>query len=253
MKILFLDLETSPHTVFTWGLWNINVAINQVISTSRVMCFSAQWLGDKGKPMFFSEWGNGHKNMIRQLHKLLCEADAVCGYNINKFDIPVANKEFLIYDLGVPDPYHNIDLYQVVKKNFRFASNKLDHVCQELDLGKKVSHEGFTLWVKCMEGDTEAQQKMQEYNTMDVELLPVLYKRLLPYIKQHPNHALYTDTDRPICTNCGSEHVIKKGYEKLQVGIYPRYKCKECGTHMRSRFTVVDKERSKNILVSSKL
>jgi DNA polymerase elongation subunit (family B)/predicted RNA-binding Zn-ribbon protein involved in translation (DUF1610 family) len=217
------------------------------------MCFAAQWEGQKGKPMFYSEWQHGHKEMIEALHSLLSEADAVCGYNINRFDLPVANREFLLYGLEPPDPYHNIDLYREVKKNFRFASNKLDHVCQELKLGKKVEHEGFTLWVNCMNGDTKAQKKMQTYCMGDVELLPKLYKELLPWIKNHPNWGLYSDTARPVCPNCGSEHVIKKGIETTQTCMYQRYKCSKCGTPIRGRTNLTTKEKRGSLLTQSKL
>lgn len=252
MKILFLDIETSPHLATVWGLFKQNVAINQLLDTSRVLCYAAKWNGGS-KIIFDSEHVTDHDKMVKGLHDLLEEADAVVTYNGNCFDLPTMNKEFLFYGLNPPDPYHKVDLYQVIKKGFRFASNKLDHISQELGLGSKEKHEGHQLWLDCMNGDSSAWKRMEKYNRQDVVLLEKLYWRLLPWIKNHPNHALYLNTDRPVCPNCGSEKVVKKGFEKLQAGIYQRYRCTSCGTPIRGRFTVVDKDKSKDILVSSKL
>ena len=248
MKILHLDLETAPITAYVWGLWKQNISLKQIIDTSRVMCFAAKWDGEKGKPVFYSEWGDGHEQMIVKLFELVNEADAVCSYNGKRFDIPVANREFLLYKLGKPAPHKDIDLFPVVKSNFRFSSNKLDNIAQELGLGAKTQHTGFQLWVDCMNGDKKAQKLMEKYNVQDVVLLPKLYKRLLPYINNHPNHALYTDKERPVCTNCGGSHVQKRGVEKTKTQIYQRYQCKDCGTWMKGRSTIVPKDKRKHVL-----
>lgn len=108
-----------------------------------------------------------------------------------------------------PAPYKQIDLLQVVKSNFKFPSNKLDYISQRLGLGQKVEHEGMALWTKCMKGDKAAWQRMEEYNIQDVVLLEDLYKRILPWIKNHPNMNVYKDG--PICPTCGDEHLQKRG------------------------------------------
>jgi len=251
LKVLGIDIETAPNLATVWGLFKQNVAINQLLDTSRVMCYSAKWL-DSDKIIFDSEYKTDHDEMIKGVHTLLEEADAVITYNGNSFDLPTLNKEFLFYGLTPPTPYHKIDLYQVVKKGFRFASNKLDHISKELGLGQKEKHEGHQLWLDCMNGKREAWKKMETYNKQDVVLLEALYWRLLPWIKDHPNHGLYTDSERPVCTNCGSHKIVKKGLEKLKVGVYQRYRCSDCGTPLRGRYTMLDKEQNKIILTQSK-
>ena len=233
MKLLFLDVETAPNLATVWSIWNQNIGINQLLETSRVMCFSAKWQGEK-EVIFDSEVKDGHKHMVEHLHRLLSRADVVCHYNGNKFDLPVINREFLLYGMPPPDPYKSIDLYQIIKRRFRFVSNKLDHVAQELKLGRKVKHEGHELWLKCMAKDEGAWSRMERYNRQDVLLLSRLYLRTLPWIDNHPNRALYGDhsTDM-VCPNCGSTHVIKKGVEHLKTRSYQRYRCKKCGTPIR--------------------
>jgi hypothetical protein len=45
VKLLLLDIETAPNTVYTWGLYDQNIAINQIISTGYVLCYAAKWYG----------------------------------------------------------------------------------------------------------------------------------------------------------------------------------------------------------------
>ena len=47
MKILILDIETSPHTGFHWGLFQQNISIGQLIESSTVLCWAAKWLGKR--------------------------------------------------------------------------------------------------------------------------------------------------------------------------------------------------------------
>lgn len=251
MKRLLIDVEVAPNLATIWGIFNQNIGINQLLETSRVLCYTAQWYGEK-QAYFGSEYDMGHEDMINSLHELLDEADAVIHYNGKRYDVPVINREFLKYGLIPPSPYKQIDLMQVVKKNFRFVSNKLDHVCDELGIGRKSSTGGHELWLKCMDGDPKAWKIMEEYNIQDVALLGALYEKLVPWISDHPNMALYVDSDRPVCPNCGSSHIIKRGVTHTQVQTYQRFHCEECGTWIRGRYTTLDKEERERILTQVK-
>jgi DNA polymerase elongation subunit (family B) len=227
MKILLLDIETSPNTAHVWGLWQQNVSINQLMESSYVLCYAAKWLGEEDI-YFDSVHQSKPKSMLKGIHALLDSADAVIHYNGTKFDIPTLNKEFLLTKLLPPSPYKQIDLLRVVRSNFRFPSNKLDYVSQRLGLGKKHAHEGHELWVKCMNGDKDAWKRMEEYNIQDVVLLESLYDNLLPWIKNAPNRNLYTDYTG--CPTCGSLHLQKRGTAVSTTGSYQRYQCKACGS-----------------------
>ena len=227
MKILLLDIETSPNTAHVWGLWQQNVSINQLMESSYVLCYAAKWLGEKDI-YFDSVHQSKPKTMLKGIHALLDSADAVIHYNGTKFDIPTLNKEFLLTKLLPPSPYKQIDLLRVVRSNFRFPSNKLDYVSQRLGLGKKHAHEGHELWVKCMNGDKDAWKRMEDYNIQDVVLLESLYDNLLPWIKNAPNRNLYQDITG--CPTCGSHHLQKRGTAVSTTGTYQRYQCKDCGS-----------------------
>lgn len=233
MKILLLDIETAPNIAHVWGLWQQNVSLNQLQESSYVMCWAAKWLGDD--EVFFNSFvGVSHKRMLAKIHKMLDEADAVIHYNGTKFDIPTLNKEFLKHKMSPPAPYKQIDLLRVARGQFRFPSNKLDYVASSLGLGSKHSHEGHSLWVKCMSKDKEAWEVMKQYNIQDVLILEKVYYALLPWIKNHPNINIYNGTTDK-CSNCGGSHITKRGFAYSTVGKFQRYQCQDCGTWSKAR------------------
>lgn len=248
MRILHLDIETSPHTAFVWGLFKETVPIQRLIETGRTMCVAAKWHKQSGVK-FFAEWQEGHKEMMLALRDMMTEADLVVHYNGDKFDLPTINKEFVYYGITPPAPYKSLDLYKIVRRNFRFPSNKLDYVSQQLGLGAKTQHEGFDLWVKCMEGKETAQRKMERYNKQDVRLLEKLYKHLLPWVNNHPSHALYADSSRPLCSNCGAHHLQSRGYAYTKTMRYRRWECQSCGKWMRSKVNDTTDNQKMNTLV----
>lgn len=237
MKILLLDIETSPNTAHVWGLWQQNVSLNQLQESSYVMCWSAKWLGDR-EIFFESVHKNKPEKMLKDIHKLLDEADAVIHYNGTKFDIPTLNKEFLLHGLPPPSPYKQIDLLRSVRSAFRFPSNKLDYVAQRLGLGAKTHHEGHGLWVRCMNNDPKAWKVMETYNKQDVVLLEKVYHAIRPWIKGHLNFNLFSE-GKHVCPNCGGKKLHARGTARTISGTYQRYQCQSCGTWSRSTKTNV--------------
>lgn len=227
MRLLAIDIETTPNLVWTWGLRDQNIGLNQIEQTSRTLCFAAKWIGERGPIQFFSEWGNGDHGMVEAAHLLLDEADAVLHYNGQRFDVPHLKREFLEWGMAPPSPFKQIDLYRVAQQ-FRFQSHKLEHVSRQIGLGGKVEHEGFPLWRKAMAGDPKAQRKMERYNKQDVRLLEEAYELLLPWIPAHPSVPLHDGTDPDCCPRCGSCHVQRRGTVKTQVSAFQQFQCQSC-------------------------
>lgn len=180
MKTLFLDIETTPMQVYAWGLWDQNISIDQIIKSTEMLCFGARWLGEK-KVIFKSVHHDGKEEMLKELHKLMDEADVLVGWNSAAFDHKHINREFLEAGMAPPSPVKDLDLMSITKANFLFPSNKLDYVAQKLEVGAKVKHSGFKLWLDCMDGNKKAWKEMKEYQIQDVNLLIDLYDILLPW------------------------------------------------------------------------
>ena len=252
MKIKYLDLETAPNLCFTWGLFNQNVGLEQIVRPGYTLCWAASD-GGRSKVEFMSVYHDGIEAMMGRMHQILDDTDAVVHYNGRKFDVPILNKDFVKLDMAPPDGYQQIDLLQTARRRFRFASNKLDFVSTFLGLESKHEHKGMSLWNGCMENDKKSWDIMKKYNIQDVKMLPKLYNKLLPWILDHPNHGLYVDHEEPVCTNCGSENLVSKGFEHLSTQSYRRLRCNDCGTPLRERMTALPLSKRINVLTSSKL
>lgn len=231
MKVLAIDIETTPNLAHVWGLWQQNVGLPQLLESTEMMCFAAKWLGDP-KVRFHSTFHDGKEPMVRAAHTLLDEADAVLHFNGKSFDVPHLNREFVEAGIRPPSPYKQIDLMLAAKKAFRFPSNKLQYISTQLGLEGKVQHAGHALWIACMNGDPKAWAQMRKYNRQDVVLLEQLHEKLLPWVDNYPNVALHHD-DRGACTRCGSHSVQRRGTVKTAVSTYPRFQCQDCGGWFR--------------------
>jgi len=239
MKVLTLDIETSPIQGYVWGLWQQNLQIDRIIEPTRTLCWAAKWEHEDAVYLG-SESFQSHEDMILEIYDLVNEADAIVGYNSQSFDMKHLNREFVELELAPPLKYKNIDLLRVVKTMFKFPSNKLDYVAGVLLDEHKMDTGGFSLWERCLAGDKEAWKQMEEYNIEDVLLTERLYHYLQGWVPAHPNRALWIeDQSDPVCPNCGSTHVVRKGIERpARVNAYQRYKCVECGANSRGRSIV---------------
>lgn len=230
-RILLLDIETAPNRAYFWGgTWKVNINPDWIDADGYVLCWTAKWLGDD-KATFHRLKDGKHKTLLGPIHRMLHEADAVVHYNGTSFDIPTLNKEFLSHGFTPPSPYKQVDLLLTMREGFRFPNNKLDYICKTLSLGEKLRHEGPQLWMDCMADKSDAWGKMEAYNRRDVDLLEKLYRRLLPWIRKHPNRAALSGME--ICLYCASTNIKQdKTYTANQL-TYKRYTCSDCGGWFR--------------------
>ncbi|MEM9085287.1 MAG: ribonuclease H-like domain-containing protein [Pseudomonadota bacterium] len=202
-----------------------NIGMNQVREWGGTICFAAKWMGKR--PVFFhSDWTDGHEGMLAAMHDLWSQADAVCGYNNDRFDNKKMRGEFVRHDMTPPPPVASIDLYKVVRQQFSFDSHKLDHVSQLLGIGNKVKHEGHGLWSAVLEGDIKARKTMERYNCQDVRLTEKLYKKLRPYINNHPHLGV---GNSEACPSCGSLDAQRRGSHHTRHFVTQRLQCTNCG------------------------
>lgn len=240
MKILTIDIETAPALAYVWGLHKVYIAREHVVEPTRMLCFAAKWY-DRPGIIYRSEHDDGRDAMLDDLWALLDEADAVVHYNGKSFDVPHIQREFLLAGMPPPSPYAQIDLWRTVRSQFRFLSNKLGSVSEELELGGKAAHEGMGLWLSCLKGDSAAWRRMKRYNRQDVKLTEALYEELRPWIKGHPSFNLVTGAARS-CPTCGSTDVEKRGFHRTKVSTFQRFRCNDCGSysHDGKRVAAVD-------------
>ena len=242
-NILIVDIETKPITAHVWGLFDQRVGLPQIIDEGGVICWAAKWVGTN-RVMFRSDHHDGHDKMIAEAWQLLDQADIVIGYNHINFDIKHLQREFVLAGMTPPTPWQDVDLLRVVRRKFRFPSNKLDWVARELGIGAKTQHTGHELWRDCMDGDAKAWQKMRRYNRQDVVLTEALYLTVLPWIPNHPNLNMLRDGRVSACPTCGSDDLEGAGWHLTQTRAYERFRCVACGA--LSRATHSDPRRTQH-------
>lgn len=247
MKLLLLDIETSPLVVYAWGLWDQTISHNHIVEDGRTLCYAAKWYGSDDV-IFDSEHRSGRDKMLRGVHALLSEADAVIHYNGKSFDIPTLNAEFLFNGMAPPAPYKQIDLYRVVKSELRVPSKKLDYIAKRLGREGKVEHRGMDMWKGCMAGDAKSWAEMETYNRGDIHELEAVYESLRPWIKTHPNHGLYDEPGLPVCPKCGSGHLQRRGYAHTPMSKFARYQCRACFGWSREALNELPKEDRQMIM-----
>lgn len=230
MKVLFIDIETSPDIVYTWGYFKTNIGIEQVIQTGDMLCFAAKWFHED-EIQFYSIRNDNYLNMIKKARDLLDEADVVVHYWGSEFDVKWINRVCLENGLYPPSPFKQIDLKKVVSQNFHYPSKKLQFITKQLGLEGKLEHEGFRLWLGVMEDDDESWAKFEAYNRQDVNLLLEVYEIVLPWI-DHPHRWLYGEHEG--CPSCGFENLVSAGFAYTRVSKYNQYRCTNCGSFFRS-------------------
>jgi hypothetical protein len=224
-KLLFLDIETSPIVAHVWSLRDLNVGINQIVAQPEVIGVGYR-TSEMKSARYVSTWDQGGREaMLKKAWSLLDECDVAIHYNGDRFDITWLNSEFARIGLTPPSPFKNLDLYKVVRKNFRFPSYKLQYVSTALGLAGKLSTGGHGLWVACLNGDEKARARMARYCRQDVNLLPDFLKILLPWTGAQVNFALYEGVDLG-CQKCGkAEYLRPKGIAYTASLGYPQYLC----------------------------
>lgn len=230
-RIVLLDIETSPGVGDIWGLWQQNVGLPQLREVTRMICVAWKELGKK-KTQFLSEWEHGHEEMVLEMWHVINDADVVVHFNGASFDMKHLNREFLLMGLPKPSPVKQLDLLMEIKKNFKFMSNKLQHVSEQLLDSTKVPHTGHQLWTDVLAGRRDAQRLMKKYNIQDVVLMEELLERLGSWVTIPLSQGLTGDVDS--CPGCGSMNLQKRGFVYTTASKFQRYVCLSCNRWSKS-------------------
>jgi hypothetical protein len=247
LKILHLDIETSPILSYTWDIWNQNIGLNQIFRDWYIITWAASWEGEKkviGRMLpdfdLYNQDPHNDKELMASLWPLMDEADILVAHNGDKFDMPKINARFLYHGMLPPSPSKTIDTLKSAKKYFKFTSNRIDYINKFLGFGGKVDTGGMQLWLDCLNGDMKAWRRMLKYNKRDVVTLKETYNKLRPYIKNHPN------IHSPLggCPACGELNLVRKGYTYTPTNKYQKFVCKSCGKWSREAIAETKREYS---------
>jgi hypothetical protein len=140
-----------------------------------------------------------------------------------------------------------IDTLEVARKTFKFSSNRLDYIGQLIRNEGKIKTD-YGLWLKCEAGDAKSLNEMLVYNEEDVRLTEDAYQFLKPWVRSHPNMAIYAEATEPACPNCASTNIQENGHYYTSVNRFLSFRCLDCGAICRSRSTDVSLKQKRGIL-----
>ena len=247
-NILIFDIETAPVQSYVWSLWKQNIYIDQIESDWFMLSWSAKWLfeteiySDVLTPK--EALAEDDSRIAKGIWEFIDKADIIIGHNIAGFDIPKLNTRWIVNGLQPPSPYQMVDTLKEAKRHFLFSSNKLDFIARILGTEMKMDAGGFETWIGCLKGDADSLKHMETYNRKDINVSEEVYVKIRPWIKAHPNLALYYQDDMHRCRNCGSTNLkFDKGFYVTPLNKYSTVRC-ECGAIGRVRKTALTKNKS---------
>jgi hypothetical protein len=252
-RIGLIDLETLPIEAFCWGLWDVNVGLEQIKSPTGLLSWAGKMLN---APEVQSDILTPKEAKVRDekrvalsLYDFLKNCDIVVGQNLIDFDARVARTFFLKYDLP-PLKYIMVDTLKICRRELRLDSNKLQFINHYFGLREKIENEGFPLWKACMDGDADALKRMRQYNIGDIAALEDLFYKVRPYIR-NIQVANYVEFDGIMCPVCGSKGVVEEGNYYTPAGRWTAYRCKACKCLSRGKTNLLVKGRGKSLLINS--
>ena len=231
VKRLFFDIETSPMIVYSWRTgWKINIHTDNIIKDWKVICISYKWEGED--KVHSLDWGKKKcdKQLLIDFVKIMNQADECIAHNGDRFDIKKIRTRCIYHRIPMIPKYRTLDTLKKAKSGFVFNSNRLDYLAKFFGVGAKLEHEGFNMWVKCMEGDKQALRDMVKYCEMDIIVLEDVYTVMQGYIKNNTHTGTINGKLKASCPNCGSEDVslLKNNFTALGT-IKRLMECSPCG------------------------
>lgn len=240
-KILIFDIETLPimrEMLKNYPRFSDYPGLTMKASVTSIICVGHKWLDDK-QTNCISAWdfkGRWKKNVSDDLavckaaHKVLSQADVVITHNGKRFDWKHLQTRFMANGLRPLHEIPHIDTVLLARRNLLVFNNKLGTLGKFLVNDDKRDNGGWELWEKVFYRDPEACKEMVAYCKQDVNLLEKIFKKLLPFVKNMPNHNLFRRDGLEVCPNCGSYDLVKNGTQIMKNGWRQKHLCNGCGS-----------------------
>lgn len=249
-KIIIFDLETLPnlnkaleHWCELSSRWETKT---MKATVSTIICAGWKELGSKRTYCInawdYESWDNDVNDdysLCVDLYKILHDADAIVTHNGAKFDWPFLQTRLLYHGLSPLAKARHVDTKNLASKNLALINNRLNTVGKELIGDKKLTHDGWDLWVNVHRRSSRAMRTMTKYCKQDVDLLEKCFKKLLPFVHILPNRNLFRSDKQmkentPVCPNCGSTELRSNGWRHTSTKSYRRMSCSDCGSWSRT-------------------
>lgn len=208
MRRIYLDAETGPLIVTSWGVGRkINLSYENIVQERQILCLC--WKVEGENKVNSLQWSKrSDKKMLIEFEKAIRDADELVGHNIKAFDMPWIRARMAFHDLVIAPDYKVVDTLTMARRNFRFVSNRLDYLGQFLGFGGKEETGGYGLWKEIvLNNSEEALRKMVKYCCADVRLVEQVYNRLSKHVPAQTHLGVMEGKEKWSCPRCASTNV----------------------------------------------
>jgi DNA polymerase III epsilon subunit-like protein len=252
-RVAVCDIETLPIIMMGWSLWDQNISLDQIVADGCILSWAGKMLNESEmySDILTSKEAKARdtSRITKSIWDFLSGAQVVIGHNFSQFDVKYINTEFLKHGLP-PLKFNIVDTLMVAKQNFRFSSNKMKFLNDQLNIRNKEENSGFPLWRGCSDGDEESLKTMIHYNIQDIGATEELFYKVRPYVRNF-NVALYNELDAEQCPVCGSTNLKNEGEYFTSAGKWQSVRCQDCKCISRRKTNLLSKEKKKSLLVNS--
>jgi hypothetical protein len=257
-KIGTIDIETAPIEGRTWGLYDQNIGLNQIVTEWAILSFCYKPFGGDRRSVIYMDTSSKEDprddyELCAALWELLHDNDILITQNGKRFDLRKIRARLIMHGFPPPSPVKVEDTMLMARQVAAFTSNKLEWLSEYLSKTNKSKHKafpGFELWSECLAGNPKAWAAMRKYNIPDVLATEQVYLRLRPWVRGHTNLAVYLDGETMVCPVCASKKLREDGFMFTNVGKYKRYNCGGCGAWSRSRYTLNSIAKRRTLLTN---
>lgn len=247
LKILCLDIENFPCEVWSWGLGEQHIPLEFLKRDWTVCAWAAHWVGTPEDEIIYMDNRNrrdvySDKRLIKELVKLMNEADVIIGQNVEHFDIRKLAARASFHKLPPFRPVKITDILKEERRVFAFTSHKLAYKTEMNTKYKKLEHKdfpGFDLWKACMKNELKAWKSMEEYCKHDVLSTEERYVDVRGWIRTHALGPI----DGVMRCKCGSVNLERRGYALTDAGKFQVYQCLDCKKWPRSSINLLTKKQ----------
>ena len=262
LNAVTLDIERLPGRHSTWHrgqtitgpFWDLNeikawagkrIHADDVSEWPRTICAAWKWY-DQPDTVFAAEWEvGGYDGFMRAVWEVFDQADLIIGHNADRFDARHLMGGWAEMGLPAPSPYKVVDTLKIARGTFAYESNTLDALNKRLGIDAKTDKYDVKIARAAVNGDREAQDRIEGYNRGDIVASEALFDRLRPYAKGIPHLGMWTD-DELACPSCGSTMTATGKTVHANVQRYEHLTCPNCGSHARGTTALKSPTRTRS-------
>lgn len=180
-KRLFIDIETSPNLVFSWGIGNkVTIRHESIVQERAIICICYKW--ENESKVHSLTWDNGDdKEMLKKISKVIDEASYCCAHNGDQYDLKFIRARCFFHDIPCSSKFNSIDTLKLSRKQFMLNSNKLDYISKFLGFKGKTKTD-YDLWKTIvLDNNKTSLNKMVQYCKNDVVELENIFHKIEKY------------------------------------------------------------------------